>query len=71
MILHLRGLGGKFEVAAGIFPLTGKGGWLGGVGCLPAALMALDDVNERSQLLPGYKLRLMLNDSEVRRLLRC
>lgn len=43
----------------------GHGGWLGGQGCLPAALMALEDVNNRSDLLSGYKLRLHWRDSQV------
>lgn len=33
--------------------------------CQPSAMMALDDVNSRSDLLPGYKLKLHWNDSEV------
>lgn len=49
---------------AGLFPMTGTGGWIGGSGCLPAALMALDDVNERKDLLPGYKLQLTFKDSQ-------
>lgn len=49
---------------AGLFPMSGTGGWIGGSGCLPAALMALDDVNARSDLLPGYKLELTYKDSQ-------
>lgn len=49
---------------AGLFPMTGTGGWIGGSGCLPAALMALDDVNARKDLLPGYKLELTYKDSQ-------
>ena len=33
--------------------------------CQPAAMMALEDVNRRMDLLPGYKLKLHWNDSEV------
>ena len=33
--------------------------------CKPAADMALADVNKRRDLLPGYKLHLHWNDSEV------
>lgn len=47
------------------FSYSGHGGWLGGQGCLPAALMALEDVNNRSDLLSGYKLRLHWRDSQV------
>lgn len=49
---------------AGLFPMSGTGGWIGGSGCLPAALMALDDVNAREDLLPGYKLELTYKDSQ-------
>jgi len=49
---------------AGLFPMTGTGGWIGGSGCLPAALMALDDVNARPDLLPGYKLEMNYKDSQ-------
>lgn len=49
---------------AGFFPMTGTGGWIGGYGCLPAATMALADVNARADLLPGYKLELTYKDSQ-------
>lgn len=49
----------------GIFPIAGKGGWQGGQACMPAAKMALADVNEQENLLPGYQLTLHSNDSEV------
>ncbi|XP_037911823.1 gamma-aminobutyric acid type B receptor subunit 1 isoform X3 [Hermetia illucens] len=48
----------------GIFPLAGKGGWQGGQACMPAAKLALDDVNMEDNLLPGFKLILHSNDSE-------
>ncbi|KFM80016.1 Gamma-aminobutyric acid type B receptor subunit 1, partial [Stegodyphus mimosarum] len=47
-----------------IFPINGTGGWLGGQGCLPAALMALDDVNARPDLLPGYHMKMPYYDSQ-------
>ena len=50
----------------GIFPINGKGGWQGGQACMPAANLALEDVNRRKDLLPGYLLKLHSNDSEVR-----
>lgn len=37
----------------------------GGLACLPAAELALEDVNSKSDLLPGFKLTLYSNDSEV------
>ncbi|XP_068912302.1 gamma-aminobutyric acid type B receptor subunit 1 isoform X3 [Tenebrio molitor] len=48
----------------GIFPINGKGGWQGGQACMPAANLALEDVNKRKDLLPGYSLKLHSNDSE-------
>ncbi|XP_066967377.1 gamma-aminobutyric acid type B receptor subunit 1 isoform X3 [Macrobrachium rosenbergii] len=47
----------------GIFPIMGSGGWQGGQACQPAAMLALEDVNKRPDLLPGYKLHLAWNDS--------
>lgn len=49
----------------GIFPIAGEGGWQGGQACMPAANLALTDVNNRADLLPGFTLRLHSNDSEV------
>lgn len=49
----------------GIFPIAGKGGWQGGQACMPAARLALEDVNNKNDLLPGFKLTLHSNDSEV------
>lgn len=49
----------------GIFPIAGKGGWQGGQACMPAARLALEDVNSQKDLLPGFKLTLHSNDSEV------
>lgn len=49
----------------GIFPIGGDGGWQGGQACMPAAKMALEDVNKRKDLLPGYILKLHSNDSQV------
>ena len=49
----------------GLFPISGEGGWQGGQGCLPAAEMALNDVNDKADLLAGYRLVLHWNDSEV------
>ncbi|CAK9302690.1 unnamed protein product [Gordionus sp. m RMFG-2023] len=46
----------------GTVPMSG--GWPGGQGCLPAILMALQDVNKKMDLLPGYYLRFHYNDSK-------
>ncbi|XP_013144269.1 PREDICTED: gamma-aminobutyric acid type B receptor subunit 1 [Papilio polytes] len=48
----------------GIFPMEGEGGWQGGQACMPAAELALADVNARSDLLSGFKLLLHSNDSK-------
>ncbi|KAG5676273.1 hypothetical protein PVAND_006121 [Polypedilum vanderplanki] len=49
----------------GIFPIAGKGGWQGGQACMPAAYLALEDVNKKKDLLPDFQLTLHNNDSEV------
>lgn len=49
----------------GIFPMEGEGGWQGGQACMPAAELALADVNNRTDLLSGFKLMLHSNDSKV------
>ncbi|KAL9705410.1 hypothetical protein quinque_008928 [Culex quinquefasciatus] len=41
-----------------------SGGWQGGQACMPAAKLALQDVNEKEDLLPGFNLTLHSNDSE-------
>ncbi|XP_014214316.1 gamma-aminobutyric acid type B receptor subunit 1 isoform X2 [Copidosoma floridanum] len=48
----------------GIFPIAGEGGWQGGQACMPAANLALEDVNKEKNLLPGFTLKLHSNDSE-------
>lgn len=48
-----------------LFAMNGSSGWLGGQGCLPAAIMALDDVNNNEDLLPGYYLNLTWSNSQV------
>ncbi|KAF7641543.1 hypothetical protein LDENG_00278080 [Lucifuga dentata] len=44
-----------------------SGGWPGGQACLPAARMALQLVNQRSDILPDYELELIHYDSMVSR----
>ncbi|CAH1786256.1 unnamed protein product [Owenia fusiformis] len=48
----------------GLFPITGTLGWLGGQACFPAVKLALEDVNNRHDLLPRYLLELVHNDSK-------
>ncbi|XP_072406250.1 LOW QUALITY PROTEIN: gamma-aminobutyric acid type B receptor subunit 1 [Chiloscyllium punctatum] len=45
-----------------LFPMSG--GWPGGQACLPAAQMALRDVNNRSDILRDYELQLIYHDSK-------
>ncbi|XP_078721635.1 gamma-aminobutyric acid type B receptor subunit 1-like isoform X7 [Lampetra fluviatilis] len=45
----------------GLFPMSGS--WPGGQACKPAAMMALDDVNRKRDLLPDYELKLIETDS--------
>uniref|UniRef100_A0A3P8WS48 Gamma-aminobutyric acid type B receptor subunit 1 n=1 Tax=Cynoglossus semilaevis TaxID=244447 RepID=A0A3P8WS48_CYNSE len=46
-----------------LFPMSG--GWPGGQACLPAAQMALQLVNERTDILPDYELELIYYDRTV------
>lgn len=55
----------KYIEIGGLFPMNGTTGWLGGQGCLPAAMMALEDVNNDKELLPGYYLNITWNNSQV------
>lgn len=55
---------GKKKLYIGaLFPMSG--GWPGGQACLPAAQMALELVNNRSDILPDYELELIYYDSMV------
>ncbi|WKY16607.1 hypothetical protein Q1695_001333 [Nippostrongylus brasiliensis] len=49
----------------GTFPMeAGSGGWAGGQACLPAVQMALEDVNNRPDVLPGYVLHMNTSNSK-------
>uniref|UniRef100_A0A8B9J8Y0 Gamma-aminobutyric acid type B receptor subunit 1 n=1 Tax=Astyanax mexicanus TaxID=7994 RepID=A0A8B9J8Y0_ASTMX len=50
-----------FLYIGALFPMSG--GWPGGQACLPSAQMALDLVNNRSDILPDYELELIHYDS--------
>ena len=55
---------GKKKLYIGaLFPMSG--GWPGGQACMPSAQMALDLVNNRSDILPDYELELIHYDSMV------
>ena len=47
----------------GLFPLNGS--WAGGLGQLPAVQMGIEDVNNDPTMLPGYRLRMTVNDTKV------
>jgi len=47
----------------GIFPMSGA--WAGGMGCRPAVDIALEDINDRTDLLPNFSLQMLANDSQV------
>lgn len=47
----------------GLFPL--EGAWRGGAGQVVAVDMALAEVNAREDILPGYKLNLIWNNTKV------
>ena len=55
-------------VLQGMQPMTGTG-WTGGAGCLPAALMAVRHINEKSDLLDGYNLTYNWVDTQVKNFL--
>ncbi|KAG9333507.1 hypothetical protein JZ751_011434 [Albula glossodonta] len=46
-----------------LFPMSG--GWPGGQACRPSAQMALDLVNNRTDILPDYELELIYYDSKL------
>ena len=48
----------------GLQPMSGKA-WVGGAACVPAALLALRHVNEKSGLLDGYNLTYSWVDTQV------
>ncbi|KAL6109689.1 gabbr1 [Pungitius sinensis] len=60
--LYDRNYTGKKKLYIGaLFPMSG--GWHGGQACMPSAQMALDLVNNRSDILPDYELELIHYDS--------
>jgi len=46
-----------------MFPQTGE--WAGGEAAFPAAIKALDQINQREDILPGYYLNLAAYDTQV------
>ena len=47
----------------GLFPMEGM--WAGGQAALPSVVMGLDSVNARPDVLPGYRLNLVWNNTMV------
>lgn len=47
----------------GLFPMRGQ--WPEGPGYSQAVLMGLEDINKRQDILPGYRLNLVWNDTQV------
>ncbi|XP_047017147.1 gamma-aminobutyric acid type B receptor subunit 1 isoform X2 [Ictalurus punctatus] len=62
LCVYDRNYTGKKKLYIGaLFPMSG--GWPGGQACLPAAQMALELVNNRTDILPDYELELIYYDS--------
>ncbi|XP_029306723.1 gamma-aminobutyric acid type B receptor subunit 1 [Cottoperca gobio] len=60
--LYDRNYTGKKKLYIGaLFPMSG--GWPGGQACMPSAQMAMDLVNNRTDILPDYELELIHYDS--------
>ena len=47
----------------GLFPMNGT--WPGGLGQLPAVQLGVEDVNKDPTMLPGYKLHITVNNTQV------
>ena len=63
LALGARGLKDIPLTLGGIFPMSGS--WAGGVACKPAIKLALDMVNNQTDILPNYHLTMQSNDSQV------
>ena len=55
----------------GLFPMSGSSVASAGKSLLPASELAIDLVNRRSDVLPGYQLQLSWNDTQVFKLHSC
>jgi len=63
LTLGVRGLKDIPLTLGGIFPMSGS--WAGGMACKPAVKLALDMVNNQTDILPNYRLTMQSNDSQV------
>ena len=57
--------GSKTLYVGGLFPLSGPSKSLEGRAILSACQLAIEMVNNRTDILPGYELQLLWNDSKV------
>ena len=48
----------------GLWPMTGPG-WRGGAEALPAIELAVQVINNSTDILPGHEIRLIWNDTKV------
>lgn len=55
----------KYLTIGGYSPLTPACLWTGGRAVEQVVELALSQVNNRTDILPGYELRLVLNDTKV------
>lgn len=70
-LFYLMLLFGRISVAVpltdiyigGLFPF--RGSWHGGHALMTAAQMAIDHINMKPDLLPGYRLNMIWNDTQV------
>ncbi len=53
----------------GLFPMSGS--WAGGQAVMPAAELAVQDINANPEILPGYELAIISKDTQVKCLLVC
>jgi len=49
----------------GLFPMSGPSAFSAGKSLLSASELAIDLVNSRTDVLPGYRLQLIWNDTQV------
>ncbi|GFN86783.1 gamma-aminobutyric acid type b receptor subunit 1 [Plakobranchus ocellatus] len=48
----------------GLWPMTGPG-WRGGLEALPAIELAVEVLNNNTEILPGHEVKLIWNDTQV------
>ncbi|XP_041352638.1 gamma-aminobutyric acid type B receptor subunit 1-like isoform X2 [Gigantopelta aegis] len=63
LFLHGQTFAVKDLYILGLFPMEGE--WYGGIQAQPTAEVALDYINNDSNMLPGYRLKVIWNNTEV------